>query len=54
MNSQIKLLIIGAKIGQVPLICKAHVRDIHVTSVSPRGNYPSIELANGFYVSLFY
>ncbi len=41
-----KLLIIGAGIGQVPLLQKAKSRGIHVTVVSIPGNYPCFELAD--------
>lgn len=41
-----KLLIIGAGIGQVPLLQKAKARGIHVTVVSIPGNYPCFELAD--------
>lgn len=41
-----KLLIIGAGIGQVPLLQKAKARGTHVTVVSIPGNYPCFELAD--------
>ena len=41
-----KLLIIGAGIGQVPLVKKAHARGIHVTVVSPDGPYPCLKMAD--------
>lgn len=41
-----KLLIIGAGIGQVPLVEKAHARGIHVTVVSPDGPYPCLKMAD--------
>ena len=41
-----KLLIIGAGIGQVPLLEKAHARGIHVTVVSPDGPYPCLKMAD--------
>lgn len=41
-----KLLIIGAGIGQVPLLKKAQKRNIHVTAVSIPGDYPCFELAD--------
>ena len=41
-----KLLIIGAGIGQVPLLKKAQARGIHVTVVSIPGNYPCLEMAD--------
>jgi carbamoyl-phosphate synthase large subunit len=45
MNQQ-KLLIVGASIGQVPLLLKAKERGIHVTVVSIPGNYACFELAD--------
>lgn len=44
--NQHKLLIIGASIGQVPLLLKAKERGIHVTVVSIPGNYACFELAD--------
>lgn len=41
-----KLLIIGASIGQVPLLEKAKARGTHVTVVTIPGNYPCIPLAD--------
>ena len=41
-----KLMIIGAGIGQIPLIDKAKKRGIHVTVVSIPGNYPGFALAD--------
>ncbi len=41
-----KLLIVGASIGQVPLLLKAKKRGIHVTVVSIPGNYPCFPLAD--------
>lgn len=41
-----KLLIIGAGIGQVPLLKKAQARGIHVTVATIPGAYPCIELAD--------
>lgn len=46
MQQQTKLLIIGAGIGQVPLLLKAKQRGIHVTVVSIPGDYPCFELAD--------
>lgn len=46
MNNHQKLLIIGAGIGQVPLLKKAQEKGIHVTVVSIPGNYPCFELAD--------
>lgn len=44
--NQHKLLIVGASIGQVPLLLKAKERGIHVTVVSIPGNYACFELAD--------
>lgn len=44
--NQHKLLIVGASIGQVPLLLKAKERGIHVTVVSIPGNYSCFELAD--------
>ena len=44
--NQHKLLIVGASIGQVPLLLKAKKRGIHVTVVSIPGNYACFELAD--------
>lgn len=41
-----KLLIIGAGIGQVPLLKKAQARGIHVTVASIPGPYPCFEMAD--------
>ena len=41
-----KLLIIGAGIGQVPLLKKAHARGVHVTVASIPGPYPCFEMAD--------
>lgn len=41
-----KLLIIGAGIGQIPLLLKAKQRGIHTTVVSIPGNYPCFPLAD--------
>ena len=41
-----KLLVIGAGIGQVPIIEKAKRRGLHVAVVSPKGNYPGLALAD--------
>ena len=41
-----KLLIIGAGIGQVPLLRKAKARGVHVTVASIPGNYPCLEMAD--------
>lgn len=49
-----KLLIVGAGIGQVPLLQKAKARGIHVTVVSIPGNYPCFELADDvIYMDIF-
>lgn len=41
-----KLLIVGASIGQVPLLLKAKQRGVHTTVVSIPGNYPCFSLAD--------
>ena len=41
-----KLLVIGAGIGQVPIIEKAKRRGLHVTVVSQKGDYPGLEMAD--------
>ena len=41
-----KLLVIGAGIGQVPLIRKAQARGVYVVVASQAGNYPGFELAD--------
>ncbi len=41
-----KLLIIGAGIGQIPLLEKAKKRNIHVTVATIPGQYPCIEMAD--------
>ena len=41
-----KLLLIGASIGQVPLLEKAKKRGIHVTVATIPGNYPCIPMAD--------
>lgn len=41
-----KLLVIGAGIGQVPIIKKAKAKGIHVTVVTLPGNQPGIEIAD--------
>lgn len=46
MDLQQKLLMIGAGVGQVPLLKKAKKRGIHVTVVSIPGNYPCFEIAD--------
>lgn len=46
VNKKEKLLIIGASIGQVPLLKKAKSKGIHVTVVTIPGNYPCISLAD--------
>lgn len=44
--SQEKLLLIGASIGQVPLLQKAKLKGIHVTVATIPGNYPCIDMAD--------
>ena len=41
-----KLLVIGAGIGQVPIIEKAKARGLYVITVSQKGNYPGLALAD--------
>ncbi len=41
-----KLMIIGAGIGQVPILKKAQQKGIHVTVASPPGKYPALKLAD--------
>lgn len=54
MNQQKKLLIVGASIGQVPLLLKAKQREIHVTVVSIPGNYACFPLADDIiYADIF-
>ena len=43
---QDKLLLIGASIGQVPLLKKARAKGIHVTVATVPGKYPCIERAD--------
>lgn len=52
--NQHKLLIVGASIGQVPLLLKAKERGIHVTVVSIPGNYACFNLADDIiYADIF-
>lgn len=54
MNKQHKLLIVGAGIGQVPLLLEAKQRGVHVTVVSIPGDYPCFKLADDIiYVDIF-
>ncbi|SEH64659.1 Biotin carboxylase [Ruminococcus flavefaciens] len=46
MKQKEKLLIIGASIGQVPLLEKAKARGIHVTVATIPGKYPCISMAD--------
>ena len=49
-----KLMIIGAGIGQVPLLKKAQARGIHTTVVSPDGDYPCLKIADDvFYRDIY-
>ena len=49
-----KLLVIGAGIGQVPIIKKAKKRGIHVTTVTLPGEQPGIKMADEvFYCDIF-
>lgn len=43
---QDKLLLIGASIGQVPLLKKARAKGFHVTVATVPGKYPCIEMAD--------
>ncbi len=53
MNNQ-KLLIIGAGIGQIPIIEKAKARGVHVSVVTLPGKQPGIELADDvFYCDIY-
>jgi biotin carboxylase len=47
-------MIIGAGIGQVPLLRKAQARNIHTTVVSPDGEYPCLKIADAvFYRDIY-
>ena len=49
-----KLLVIGAGIGQVPIIKKAKAMGVHVSVVTKPGNQPGIELADDvFYQDIY-
>lgn len=49
-----KLLVIGAGIGQIPIINKAKAKGIHVTVVTLPGNQPGIEVADDvIYADIF-
>ena len=49
-----KLLVIGAGIGQIPLIERAKAKGIHVTCVTVEGDYPGIPLADDvWYVDIY-
>jgi len=49
-----KLLVIGAGIGQIPIILKAKRRGIHVSVVTLPGNLPGIDLADDvFYCDIY-
>ena len=51
---QQKLLVIGAGIGQVPILEKAKRRGVHTTAVTLPGNQPGIALADDvFYCDIF-
>jgi len=49
-----KLLVIGAGIGQVPIIELAKKRGLHVTAVSMKGNYPGLQLIDEHFESDIY
>lgn len=52
--SQQKLLVIGAGIGQIPIIEKAKKRGVHITVVTLPGKQPGIELADDvFYCDIY-
>ena len=54
MNNRKKLLIIGAGIGQIPLIERAHKRGLHVTVVSKPGEYPAFKIADDiWYIDIY-
>lgn len=54
MRQNPKLLIIGASIGQVPLLEKAKANGIHVTVATIPGNYPCIPIADDvIYVDIY-
>ena len=44
-----KLLVIGAGIGQVPIMEKAKARGCHITAVSLPGDYPGLKLADAVF-----
>ncbi len=49
-----KLLVIGAGIGQVPLIKKAQARGVYVIVVSKEGNYPAFDIADeSWYLDIY-
>ena len=49
-----KLLVIGAGVGQIPIIEKAKNRGIYVSVVTLPGNQPGIELADDvFYCDIY-
>lgn len=52
--SEQKLLVIGAGIGQVPIIEKAKKRGIHISVVTLPGNQPGIELSDDIFYSDIY
>ena len=41
------VLVIGAGRGQVPVINLCHTYGCNVYTVSPKGNYPGLEIADG-------
>ena len=54
MKHDDKLLIVGASIGQIPLLLKAKQKGIHVTVVSIPGNYACFPLADDIiYADIF-
>ncbi len=52
--SEQKLLIIGAGIGQIPIIEKARKRGVHISVVTLPGKQPGIELADDVFYSDIY
>ena len=46
MGAPKKIMIIGAGAGQVPIIQQSQSRGLYTIVVSPKGNYPGIEIAD--------
>lgn len=53
-NKQEKLLIVGAGIGQVPILKKAKKKGIHVTVASIPGRYPCMDMADDVIIKDIY